>query len=211
MICELRFCRAEKIAGSTFNRHNVHEVILKIIFSLGKSQGKSSTDVLGLQRSLDEPMWALSVPIFRIEIIKMFILGESPGLVVMGWDSCSEGRGFESQRHLLDGHDIFSHWFVVKTVLYCFFEKTENKRKRGRARPFLKNVDLGKRRRKLEPNLLSLLSLVQEKLWRSTSLVPSIIQTSSAVYLRQKWPIGNVTRLGDLLDSGQPFKAFGNN
>ena len=84
MICELRFCRAEKIAGATFNRHNVHEVILKIIFSLGKSQGKSSTDVLGPERSLDEPMSALSVPIFRIEIIKMFILGESPGLVVMG-------------------------------------------------------------------------------------------------------------------------------
>ena len=34
---------------------------------------------------------------------------ESPGLVVMGDDSSSRGHGFESQRRILDGHDIFSH------------------------------------------------------------------------------------------------------
>ena len=34
-------------------------------------------------------------------------LGESPGLVVMGGDSCSKGRGFESGRHILDGHNFF--------------------------------------------------------------------------------------------------------
>ena len=28
----------------------------------------------------------------------------SPGLVVMGENSCSKGRGFESQRHIMDGH-----------------------------------------------------------------------------------------------------------
>ena len=33
--------------------------------------------------------------------------GGSPGLVVMGGDSRSEGRGFKSQRRILDGHDIF--------------------------------------------------------------------------------------------------------
>ena len=31
-------------------------------------------------------------------------MGGSPGLVVMGGGSCSEGRGFESQHHILDGH-----------------------------------------------------------------------------------------------------------
>ena len=36
----------------------------------------------------------------------------SPGLVVMGGDSNSEGRGFESQCRILDGH--FSHNFFVK-------------------------------------------------------------------------------------------------
>ena len=35
------------------------------------------------------------------------IMGGSPGLVVMGEDSRSEGRGFKSWRHILDGHDIF--------------------------------------------------------------------------------------------------------
>ena len=41
--------------------------------------------------------------------------GRSPGLVVMGDDSCSKGCGFELQRSIPDGH--FSHWFVVKIVL----------------------------------------------------------------------------------------------
>ena len=34
-------------------------------------------------------------------------LGGSPGLVVMRDDSCFIGHGFESQRHILDGHDFF--------------------------------------------------------------------------------------------------------
>ena len=38
--------------------------------------------------------------------------------MVMGGVSCSEGRGFKSQRHILDGHDIFSHIFVVKIVMF---------------------------------------------------------------------------------------------
>ena len=40
------------------------------------------------------------------------LLGGRPGLVVMGGDPCSEGCGFESQYHILDGH--FSHIFFVK-------------------------------------------------------------------------------------------------
>ena len=31
-------------------------------------------------------------------------MGGSPCLVVMGDDSCSEGCGFKSLRHILDGH-----------------------------------------------------------------------------------------------------------
>ena len=31
-------------------------------------------------------------------------MGGSPGLVVMGEDSYSEGCGFESQHHQMDGH-----------------------------------------------------------------------------------------------------------
>ena len=51
----------------------------------------------------------------------------STGLVVIGGDSCFEGRGFESQHHIVDGH--FSHLFVVKTVMFVL--KDENKRNRG--------------------------------------------------------------------------------
>ena len=38
-------------------------------------------------------------------------MGGSPGLLVMGGDSCSKGRELESQHHILEGH--FSHIFVV--------------------------------------------------------------------------------------------------
>ena len=37
------------------------------------------------------------------------VLGGSPGLVVMGGGSRSEGHGFESRHCILDGNDIFSH------------------------------------------------------------------------------------------------------
>ena len=40
----------------------------------------------------------------------------SPFLVVMEGDSCSEGSGFESQNHLMDGH--LSHLLVVKIVMF---------------------------------------------------------------------------------------------
>ena len=49
-------------------------------------------------------------------IVKMNYTGGSPGLVVMGGDLCSEGRDFESQHHILDGH--FSHLFVVKILMF---------------------------------------------------------------------------------------------
>ena len=39
-------------------------------------------------------------------------LGGSPGLLVMGGDSRSEGRGFKSQPRILDGY--FSHIFDAK-------------------------------------------------------------------------------------------------
>ena len=61
----------------------------------------------------------------------------SPGLVVMGDDSWSKGRGLESWHHILDGIDIFYIDLLYK--LYgCLFEKTENKRKRGRGWPIFK-------------------------------------------------------------------------
>ena len=48
--------------------------------------------------------------------------GGSPGLVVMGGDSCSEGRGFKSQHHIQDGH-FYIYLFVVKIVLFALKTK----------------------------------------------------------------------------------------
>ena len=44
------------------------------------------------------------------------ISGGSPGLVVMGGESYTEGHGFESQHRILKGH--FSHLFAVKIVMF---------------------------------------------------------------------------------------------
>ena len=53
----------------------------------------------------------------------------------MGGDSRSEGCGFESLLHILDGHDIFHIDLLLE--LNFLFEKTENKRKRGRGWPII--------------------------------------------------------------------------
>ena len=58
--------------------------------------------------------------------------GTSPGLVVMGGDSCSKGREFEPLHCILDGH--FSHLFVVKIVM--LFKKTKIKEKETGVGPF---------------------------------------------------------------------------
>ena len=49
--------------------------------------------------------------------------------MVMGGDSCSKGRGFNSQYRILDGH--FSQRFVVKMVKFAC-RKDGNKQRRGR-------------------------------------------------------------------------------
>ena len=53
-------------------------------------------------------------------------------LVVMGDNSCLRGPGFKSQRNLLDVHDIFPHWCVVKIVLFVWKD-----------RKWTKNLSLG--------------------------------------------------------------------
>ena len=52
--------------------------------------------------------------------------GGSSGLIVKGGGSCPEGRGFESQNRILDGH--ISH-------IVMFAWNDENKLKRGRGWP----------------------------------------------------------------------------
>ena len=74
----------------------------------------------------------------KVLILTFVNRGGSPGLVVLGGDSRSEGCGFESQCHVLDGHDIFHVDLLLK--LYCLFEKTENKRKRVWGWPIFKHL-----------------------------------------------------------------------
>ena len=57
--------------------------------------------------------------------------------MVMGDDSCSRGRGFESWLCILHSHDLFHIDLLLK--LYSLFEKTENKQKETGVGPFLKN------------------------------------------------------------------------
>ena len=67
-------------------------------------------------------------------------LDGSPGLVVMGEDSCLEGRGFEFQHHKLVRR-LFIYLYLLKK-LYWLFEKTKIKRKEDVDCPFknLKNT-----------------------------------------------------------------------
>ena len=72
-------------------------------------------------------------------LINICMVGGSPGLVVMGRDSCFKGRGFESWHHILDGH--FFTYICCKNCIVCL-KKTKNKRKRGRVGPFFKSIKI---------------------------------------------------------------------
>ena len=58
--------------------------------------------------------------------------------MVMGRDSRSEGRGFESWHRIMDGH-FFTYISYKNCIVYL--KKTKNKRKRGWGWPiFLKKI-----------------------------------------------------------------------
>ena len=60
----------------------------------------------------------------------MVARGRSPGLVVMGGDSRSEGHGFESRRRILDVHDIF-HIDLLKNCIVCLKRLKINEKEAG--------------------------------------------------------------------------------
>ena len=69
----------------------------------------------------------------------------TPGLVVVGWDSQSEGRGFKSQHPILV--DIFFTLFVVNVLFVR--KNTKINKKRAEDGPFLeKNTSIPKFGRK---------------------------------------------------------------
>ena len=75
-------------------RRNKHRQ--STIKKLKKERGKESSKEWRTSRHINR--WA---DIRRDERNKH---RENPGLVVMGGDSCTEGRGFDSQHCILDGH-----------------------------------------------------------------------------------------------------------
>ena len=57
--------------------------------------------------------------------------------MVMGDDSCSKGRGFESQRHILDGHLDILHIHLL-SKWYCLLEKPKINEKEAEVGTFFK-------------------------------------------------------------------------
>ena len=66
--------------------------------------------------------------------------GGSPGLVVMGRDSRSEGRGFESRHRILDGH-FFTYICFKRNCSVCL-EGPKIGEKEAGVGPFFKKKTL---------------------------------------------------------------------
>ena len=62
-------------------------------------------------------IWFVMIPFALTRCRKQILEGGSPGLVVMGRDSCFKGRGFESWHHILDGH--FFTFICCKNFNVC--------------------------------------------------------------------------------------------
>ena len=71
--------------------------------------------------------FACNVPKWKTDLTSNnnFAKGVSTGVVVMGGDSCSERRVFESQHHMLDGP--FFTLICCKNCIAVCLKKTENK------------------------------------------------------------------------------------
>ena len=66
--------------------------------------------------------------------------GGSPGLVVMGRDSRSKGRGFESRHHILDGHFSHIHSCCKNCNSVCLKRPKINEKQAGVGR-FLNKIE----------------------------------------------------------------------
>ena len=67
------------------------------------------------------------------------MVGGNPGLVVMGGDSSSDGRGFGSQHCILDEH--FSHAYTICCKNYnVSLKRLKTSKKEARGWPNFKNV-----------------------------------------------------------------------
>ena len=114
-------------------------------------------------------------------------MGGSPGLVVMGDDSCLRGHGFESQHSILDGP--FKHWFVIK--IYYLFEKTKNKWKRSRGRSifFKKKESLQSKHSGKWPSGAPQTKLIKQNFLRLIFRISNWMKTADCDSLIGDWSI----------------------
>ena len=80
--------------------------------------------------------YAFNSDTFLLSLQTKFWVGGSPGLVLMGGDSCSKGCGFKLRHCILDGH--FFTLICCKNCNDVCLKKTENKLKRGQGWPIKK-------------------------------------------------------------------------
>ena len=80
------------------------------------------SDVNGIENYFEE-----------VQVTRKENVGWEPWSSGYGSRLMSEGHGFESQHHILDGH--FSNIFVVQIIIMLAWRHV-NKRKRGRDGPF---------------------------------------------------------------------------
>ena len=111
-------------------------ILIKSLINLSWQQRDEITCMKYLQSSLFNSLQRIgpSRPLFNLFLVlsnNTIVpgLGGSPGLVVMGVDSRSKGRGFESQRRILDGH--FFTLICCKNCIVCLKRPKINEKEAG--------------------------------------------------------------------------------
>ena len=115
-----------------FHRHLDigQEVVHVVVWQDGRgSVPPNSDEILKVWKHHQSRKSQKETPVLKSKQIKEVIEGGSPGLVVMGGESCSEGHGFERLQHILDGP--FSHIFVVIIVMFAWLDQHKWKTSRG--------------------------------------------------------------------------------
>ena len=97
------------------NRNSKNNFCCSPIFCNGEKRSKKLKNSIGVTNAAITvwPDWTIFKSVWCPFFVQIFgDLSGSPGLVVMGEDSFSEGRGFESQHRKLDGR--FHKYFALK-------------------------------------------------------------------------------------------------
>ena len=104
--------------------------MLRLVQTCVKCMRLRSRVVRFLRMQKTQGVRKLSIPLrFTQSVWTSLYQGGSPGLVVMGDDSCSRGCGFKSRRHILDGH--FFTLICCTNCIVCLKRLKINKKEAG--------------------------------------------------------------------------------